>query len=98
MSTSFSDRVKDAFSSAGINPTNPDNKAVAPTEDAIASAFAEHNAGRRVYDHTQGCWFVWNGRRWTRDLRNCTFHAAREFTRAINDGLLKAQRPLTRIA
>ena len=56
---------------------------IAPTEDAVARAFAEAYAGRFVYDHTAGTWFIWNDGQWRRDLRARAFHTARMFCRAV---------------
>jgi P4 family phage/plasmid primase-like protien len=71
---------------------------VSPTEDAVALAFAAHHQGCLVYDHTEECWFIWNGTRWLRDLRNRVFNDARELTRAVRDTLNKTRAPLAKIA
>lgn len=68
------------------------------TEDAIARDFAEHYAGRYVYDHEMCVWFEWNGSRWTRDLKLSVFHTAREFARAINVRLINPSLTLGKIA
>jgi putative DNA primase/helicase len=71
---------------------------VAPTEDAVAHAFAETYAGKFVFDHTAGSWFVWNSSRWTRDLRSVVFHAARVFCRAVRATISDPPSGLAKIA
>ena len=55
---------------------------VAPTEDAVALAFAETYAGWFVFDHTTNCWLIWRDSRWMRDTRNAVFNTVRTFARA----------------
>lgn len=83
----------EAISQSGSQMPN-----VAPTEDAVASAFAEAYAGRMVYDHTEEYWFLWEGGRWARDPRRRVFHAARQFTRSVRTGLAKPPASITKIA
>ena len=71
---------------------------VAPTEDAVASAFAAHQAGLWVHDHTRNCWFVWTGNRWLTDQRNRAFHEARTFARAVRAAYSKPPNAMTKIA
>jgi putative DNA primase/helicase len=71
---------------------------VLPTEDAVATAFADRNVGRLVYDHTEQCWFRWTGTQWQRDLRNRVFHEARELTRAVRNRLNNAPAPLAKVS
>jgi putative DNA primase/helicase len=70
---------------------------VEPTEDAVAQAFAESNAGKCVYDHTAGRWFRWTNNRWQRDGRCSVFHCAREFARIVNSRLEKPSPDLAKI-
>ena len=71
---------------------------VAPTEDAVASAFAARQAGLWVHDHTRNCWFVWTGNRWLTDQRNRAFHEARTFARAVRAAYSKPPNAMTKIA
>jgi putative DNA primase/helicase len=53
------------------------------TEDAIAKAFIDANAGHRLYCHTgQPQWFYWNHTHWQADETRQVFDELREFTRA----------------
>ena len=74
------------------------NGCIDPTEDAVACAFAADNAGRLVYDHTAGDWFIWQNGRWTRDLRNGVFNDARDFARAARGRICDAPDVMSRIA
>jgi putative DNA primase/helicase len=69
-----------------------------PTEDSVACAFAAANAGRLVYDHTAGDWFIWQHGRWTRDLRNSVFNDARDFARAARGRMREPPDVMSRIA
>jgi putative DNA primase/helicase len=68
-----------------------------PTEDAVASDFAERYAHKFVYDHTAQAWFIWDGR-WKRDLRSAVFHAARLFCRETAETLKSAPTSIAKIA
>jgi putative DNA primase/helicase len=95
----------DAAKAKAKNDHQPDAEAavvqllgtVAPTEDAVARAFAESYAGKFVYDHTAQSWFIWDGR-WMRDLRSAVFHAARVFCRAVAAALNDPPAGLAKIA
>ena len=71
---------------------------VAPTEDAVALAFAETYAGWFVFDHTADCWLIWRDGRWTRDTRNAVFNTVRTFARAVRAKLPDAPPMLAKIA
>lgn len=55
---------------------------VATLEDEVARGFAETYAGRAVYDHTAGTWFLWAGARWGKDETDQAFFLIRNFCRA----------------
>jgi putative DNA primase/helicase len=71
---------------------------VAPTEDAVALAFAETYAGWFVFDHTTNCWLIWRDSRWMRDTRNAVFNTVRTFARAVRAKLPDAPATLAKIA
>jgi len=71
---------------------------VAPTEDAVARAFAEAYSGLFVFDHAAGCWFIWKADRWARDRRSHVFHTARVFCRAVRAKLTDPPASLAKIA
>lgn len=79
-----------------IAPALPDY--VAPTEDAVARAFAEAYAGQFVFDHTARSWFIWKSGRWASDDRAYVFHAARVFCRAVRAKLTDPPSSLAKIA
>lgn len=67
-------------------------------EDAVALAFAATKAGTCLYDHTAGCWYIWQTGRWARDNRNSIFNTAREFARVIRDKINDAPTSMAKIA
>ncbi len=69
-----------------------------PNEDSVARAFAGTSAGRFAFDHTAGCWRVWQDGRWARDTRNLVFDAARDFVRAARERLTDPPAAMARIA
>jgi putative DNA primase/helicase len=74
----------------------PDN--VAPTEDAVALAFAQTYAGQLVFDHTADNWFIWRDGRWSRDDRDSVFDTGRSFTRAVRAKLSDPPAALAKVA
>lgn len=92
-------RHRRAGGGGGTSPRDAfDNHAnVEKTEDAIADAFAEHHAGKIVFDHTAGCWWRWQGR-WTRDERSAVFHEARLFCRSARTRMTDPPAAIAKIA
>ncbi len=86
----------DAALGAGVGATGTDW--IAPTEDAVAQAFAAKYAGQYVYDHTSGSWYIWRDGRWSQDVRDRVFHAAREFTRYARAGIDNSPASMSKIA
>lgn len=60
------------------------------TEDGLALAFADEQAGRLRFDHTRGKWFRWAGWFWRQDEVQCAFRWARRLTREFRRGLVDA--------
>src|SRR4051794_32227475 len=71
---------------------------VAPTEDAVALAFAETHAGLFVFDHSANDWIIWREGRWRRDTRNAVFNTVRTFARAVRAKLADAPAAFAKVA
>lgn len=71
---------------------------IEPNEDAVAVAFAKAQAGRALFDHTAGRWYVWRDERWLADARHSVFNEAREFVRAARERMNEAPAAMAKIA
>jgi len=68
------------------------------TEDGIALAFAERHRDQLRYDHTRGCWYVWDGARWKIEKTHLAFDWARVLCREYNHQNQSAALPKVRTA
>lgn len=60
------------------------------TEDGLALAFADQQAGKLRFDHTRGKWFRWADWFWRQDEVQHAFRWARQLTREFRRGLVDA--------
>ncbi len=73
-----------AKSSTLIPAAAPSGGPSAPSEDAIALAFAEKFQDVFKYCHHNGSWFCWDGDRWIKEQTRLVFDRARALCRELN--------------
>ena len=63
---------------AGATAIGPDSSL---TEDGVALLFEAQHAGKLLFDHDIGAWFVWTGKRWQKETTQLAFEWARQVAR-----------------
>lgn len=80
---------------AAANPTAP---YLELTEHGIARGFADRFAGRFLFDHARGRWYVWDGSRWAEDTTARHFEVMRQLAQEASEAVPAGQRRTARKA
>ena len=79
-----------------ISPPADDHNNIESTQDWLALSFIDRNQSRVRYCHDHGCWFVWDGSIWQRDVTGSSAAAIRDWCRDFVDRLPNARNALGR--
>ena len=67
------------------------------TQDFIALSFIDHHQARFNFCHEHGCWFIWDGSIWRRDVKRAAIEAVRDWCRDLADRMPRARAALGRL-